>query len=110
MPRDYVKDVVYYLFNYDSKYGFYINKNTVIKKHGNVNKLMYGGISYNKKIIAGVEKGGPLYITNNGIKSNAIKTLLNALPGVEIKTNKGEWILNGELWDGSWVRIDIPKP
>ena len=32
------------------------------------------------------------------------------LLGARLKQIKGEWYLNGELWDGNWIQIDAtPK-
>jgi hypothetical protein len=32
---------------------------------------------------------------------------LNAIPGVWITSEKGQLILNGNLWDGSWAKIKV---
>ena len=47
-----------------------------------------------------------LYISNAGWKSNITKERLNGIPGVRIFQEKGEWYLNGNEWDGSWIKID----
>lgn len=46
-------------------------------------------------------------ITNAGYFTNVTKERLNALPGVYIqqKGGKGKWYLNGERWDGQWIKI-----
>lgn len=44
--------------------------------------------------------GNNIIITNAGWFSNTTKERLNALPGVHISQKKGEWYLNGALWDG----------
>ena len=48
---------------------------------------------------------GQVEITNSGWKSVTTKERLNELIGVEIYQRKGEWYLNGELWDGNWQVI-----
>jgi len=49
---------------------------------------------------------GDIRITNAGWKSNVTKDRLNALPnGVSINQVRGEWFLNGNPWDGSWIKI-----
>jgi len=47
-----------------------------------------------------------IYITNAGWKSNTTKERLNALPNVSIQQKKGIWYLNGEIWDGQWVKVN----
>lgn len=49
--------------------------------------------------------GNNIIITNAGWFSNTMKERLNALPGVHISQKKGEWYLNGELWDGKPTTI-----
>lgn len=51
------------------------------------------------------EKEGVLRITNVGWESNTTKERLNSLNGVSIQQKKGEWYLNGELWNGNWIEI-----
>lgn len=46
-----------------------------------------------------------LYITNCGYKTQTTKNHLNTLPNVSISQHKHEWYLNGEKWDGKWVRV-----
>jgi hypothetical protein len=46
-----------------------------------------------------------LTITNCGWDTNATKERLNAIDGVSINQVKGQWFLNGELWDGSLIDI-----
>lgn len=59
---------------------------------------------FNNKIAEHREDG--LYITNAGWKSQTTKERLNALPNVSISNKKGEWYLNGNLWDGEWTKIN----
>lgn len=46
-----------------------------------------------------------LSITNAGWLSNTTKERLNGIPGVHINQKKGEWYLNGEVWDGKLIDI-----
>lgn len=46
-----------------------------------------------------------LSITNAGWLSNTTKERLNGIPGVHITQKKGEWYLNGEVWDGKLIDV-----
>lgn len=46
------------------------------------------------------------HISNAGWQSVTTKERLNGLTGVSIVQRKGDWYLNGELWDGSWVTVE----
>jgi hypothetical protein len=46
-----------------------------------------------------------LWISNGGWDSKTTKERLNGLRGVMIHQIRGEWFLNGRLWDGSWVHV-----
>ena len=46
-----------------------------------------------------------LTITNCGWKSNTTKERLNGIDGVRISQRKGEWYLNGELWNGNLIDV-----
>lgn len=46
-----------------------------------------------------------LYITNCGYTTNTTKNHLNVLPNVSICQRKRIWYLNGNEWNGSWVRV-----
>lgn len=48
---------------------------------------------------------GGTEITNCGWFSSTTKERLNGLYGVHINQDKGEWYLNGKLWDGKPVII-----
>ncbi len=45
------------------------------------------------------------YISNGGWSSNTTKERLNGLSGVHVQQKDFEWYLNGESWDGSWIKI-----
>ena len=66
---------------------------TVMELHGN--EIAY---RYN-------DPDNTLSITNAGWFSNTTKERLNGLPNVSIQQKKGEWYLNGELWNGSLTDI-----
>jgi hypothetical protein len=46
-----------------------------------------------------------LSITNCGWQTNTTKERLNALPKVSISQKKGQWYLNGTLWDGKLIDV-----
>lgn len=46
-----------------------------------------------------------IYISNGGWSSNTTKERLNGLTGVHIQQKDFTWYLNGEEWNGDWVRI-----
>jgi hypothetical protein len=49
--------------------------------------------------------GGVMKITNAGWTSNTTKERLNGLPRVSIQQKKGDWYLNGELWNGELTEV-----
>ena len=52
-----------------------------------------------------------LYITNAGWQSRTTRDRLEALPNVNIFQKKFVWHLNGNAWDGSWIKVnDNPPP
>jgi hypothetical protein len=46
-----------------------------------------------------------IQITNAGWMSNTTKERLNGIPGVSICQKKGQWFLNGNVWDGEWITV-----
>lgn len=46
-----------------------------------------------------------LSITTTGWLTKTTKERLNGIPGVHITQRKGEWYLNGELWDGKLIDV-----
>jgi len=46
-----------------------------------------------------------IYISNGGWPSNTTKERLNGLTGVHIQQKDFVWFLNGEEWNGDWIRI-----
>lgn len=51
-------------------------------------------------------KDDGLWITNAGWQTKTTKERLNALPNVYIQQKKGKWYLNGEEWEGQWIRVN----
>ena len=45
------------------------------------------------------------YISNGGWSSNTTKERLNGLSGVHVQQKDFEWYLNGEAWNGDWIKI-----
>ena len=45
------------------------------------------------------------YISNGGWSSNTTKERLNGLKGVHIQQKDFVWYLNGDAWNGDWIRI-----
>ena len=59
---------------------------------------------FNNKI-AEIFNDGELWITNAGWMTATTKERLNGLNGVRINQLRGNWYLNGELWDGRWICV-----
>jgi len=51
-------------------------------------------------------RDGEIWITDAGWQSRTTKERLNGLTGVNIVQKKGQWYLNGHLWNGEWVCIN----
>jgi len=51
-----------------------------------------------------------LYITNCGWESRTTKNWLNGLPDINVCQRKKQWYLNGELWDGQWIKVNSNTP
>lgn len=50
-------------------------------------------------------KSKSISISNAGWQTNTTKERLNGIPGVSIQQIKGNWYLNGQLWDGKLIKI-----
>ena len=74
--------------------------NTSVITEGNTTKMFLFG-----NLIAKLEND-KLFITSAGWKSNTTKERLNGLKGVNISQKKGEWLLNGEEWNGELTEIN----
>ncbi len=57
-------------------------------------------------VIANKDEHGKITIRNCGWQTPTTKERLNALPNVSIQQIKGQWYLNGELWDGNSKQIN----
>jgi len=67
---------------------------------GNTTELfLHGNLIARKHPKTGVE------ITNAGYFTSTTKERLNGLVNVHIQQKDFEWFLNGELWNGEWVRV-----
>jgi len=47
-----------------------------------------------------------LFITSAGHATTTTKERLNGLPNVHIVQKNFQWFLNGELWDGSLIKVE----
>jgi hypothetical protein len=94
------------LVTYNAVYAFeegypFSSRNTCVEVDQNKNtKLFLHGNLIAKK------ENNVLSITNAGWFSNVTKERLNGLTGANIHQNKGNWFLNGKMWDGSWITIN----
>lgn len=55
--------------------------------------------------IASKQPDGGIFISNAGYFTNTTKERLNGLPNVTINQKNGVWYLNGQVWDGDWVKV-----
>lgn len=69
-------------------------------------------LTYHGNLIARWKADG-LYISNGGYVpdngatgSLSTKFLLNAIDGVSIEQRRKKWYLNGEEWDGEWIKVE----
>ena len=51
-------------------------------------------------------RNGDLWITNAGWDSRTTNERLNGLSGVHVSKRRGELLLNGFPWDGSWINVN----
>lgn len=84
----------------------YSNSNTVVKSmHSNVaSDGVYTEMRLHGNKIAYQNRDG-LFVTLAGWNTNTTRERLNGLPGVRVTTKLGQAYLNGEKWDGEWVRV-----
>ena len=78
----------------------YKKSNTKVIAFDNVNVEM---TLYGNLIAYSCPKG--IFISNGGWSSNTTKERLNGLTGVHIQQKDFVWYLNGEAWNGDWIRI-----
>jgi hypothetical protein len=76
------------------------SSNTKVTIDGDTAKLFLHGN------LISIKRENKISITNAGWMSNVTKERLNALNGVSIRQKKGNWYLNGELWDGKLIPIN----
>ncbi len=87
----------------------------IAKKQGNTQTDGQSLYLHGNKIAEWRKDG--LYISNGGYEptdrhgneltgSVTTKDRLNALPGVNISQTKCKWYLNGNEWNGEWIKID----
>lgn len=77
-------------------------------KSGNTKVAVEDGVAtlyLHDNAIATHDSEGVIAVTNAGWFSNTTKDRLNGIPGVDVRQIKGEWFLNGEIWDGEVVQI-----
>ena len=51
-------------------------------------------------------RGDELWITNAGWSINVTKERLNGIPCVSVQQSRWVWFLNGEEWDGQWIKVE----
>tara|TARA_R110002012_G_scaffold12069_2_gene54154 strand:- start:397 stop:720 length:324 start_codon:yes stop_codon:yes gene_type:complete len=74
--------------------------NTEVRVYGEQRLLMLHG-----NTIAVLDAEG-LFITSAGWETTTTKERLNGLPNVHIVQKNFQWFLNGELWDGSLIKVE----
>ena len=77
---------------------FKLSNTSVFSDNGWVVLALYG------KAIA-KHRNGVLQITIGDYQTRTTISRLNGIPGVHVKTKKGQMYLNGEAWNGSWIQI-----
>ncbi len=85
-------------FYNNAKGTFGSNTEVVVQDNGETKLFLFGNL-------IAVRNNGVTRISNAGWESNTTKERLNGLVGVHIQQKKGQWYLNGEEWNGSWVEI-----
>jgi len=55
--------------------------------------------------IAEIRRDG-LWVSNGGWNSKTTKERLNGILGVNVRQQRGVWLLNDRVWDGRWVNVD----
>lgn len=92
MMRKITRDAIQAFYNDE----FFKRSNTVVNTGEEGTYL----VLHSNLIAFKIHCTGKIFIRNCGRKSSVIKERLNGLKGVSIVQRKGEWYLNGELWDG----------
>lgn len=77
-------------------------------KKDNTSVISWGDLSYlmlHGHKIASLDRQG-LFITTAGWNTNTTRDRLNGLPGVCVRSRKGQLTLNGYPWNGDWVNVE----
>lgn len=69
-----------------------------------VHLLLHGNLIATKKVNVATQEN-TLFITNAGWNTPTTKERLNGLDGVGICQKKGQWYLNGKIWNGELVDV-----
>jgi hypothetical protein len=78
------------------------------KKSGNTVSVGEALYLHGNKIAEWRGDGGrnpELWITTAGWSTATTKDRLNGIPGVSVNSKNYELYLNGQRWDGNWVRV-----
>lgn len=81
--------------------GTFSNTN-VVTENGVSKMYLFGNLI---AVMEHTPTGGTMRITNAGWFSKTTKERLNGLPNVRINQSKGEWFLNGQKWNGSFIDV-----
>jgi hypothetical protein len=86
----------------------FMNGQEYKKDNTEVEQLIFIGILklHGNEIARRNNETGEMEISNAGWFSNTTKERLNGIPGVSIYQKKGQWYLNGEVWNGQWSLIN----
>lgn len=84
----------------------FLSNNSFNGNNTKVSKVIGGTRMYLHNNCIAENINGRIGITNCGWFTNTTKERLNGIPGVSIRQVNGNWILNGNLWDGAWIEID----
>ncbi len=76
------------------------NTAVTIEKNGEIQLRLHGNLIARKN-----PADNTIKISNCGWQTNTTKERLNGLPNVSIKQVKGQWYLNGVLWNGDLIEI-----
>ena len=87
---------------FENRYSFKRGNTRVIVGHDgeeySVRLLLHGNL-----IAERTSEG--VFIQDGGWKSNTTKERLNGLSGVNIVQRNWQWYLNGEAWNGGFIRV-----
>ena len=75
--------------------------NTKVSHYNNEAHLLLHG-----NLIAYYAEQGGLFISSAGWTTTTTKERLNGLPNVNIHQKNFQWFLNGEEWDGQFIKVE----